>query len=585
MGFSGVNEQPVITIKVKADTTEAKNGIISLSESLKKQNDAFGEMGKAVREMWDTLTEGARQYLALSAAGDRYGDVMKALKVDISAATEALHGQVGEMDLAMAANTAMQMGLKLTSDQFADIAKVAKAYADATGGDAASATQQLAAAMATGRERALRPFGIHAGTVTERMIELAKKASEVNVEIGGVTDASDALSERWDTLMLKMGESMDENGPLTKVITGVADLVGWFNRSPAAVEGLGSAITMLTLGPLPELLRKLEAIAGARARAGLQSDDWINQISAGTWDEAANARAAHPEDFNRELADGRSSNHGGRMGALDRPPPPRGGGGGGGGRRDPRLGMMDSALASMSSTGELQDTRGQNFIGSAFGIPSEEQQDALLEGLTTFGERKFDVLEEARRHEHDATLEHEHEMAAIRMEAANQELELAKKRQQAAIATTTGILGAAAQLAAGLGAPKAWGMVLTGLEEEVLAAASLAGQDYIGATLHEAAAVLAFVNAAKASSGSGGGGGGGGGGFRTGSRRPAGTLPPGGLFSSPTGQAGGGGTVIYNVMIDTAGTGYIPDDVTLRFHQMQRLAADRHGYPEDPRMS
>ena len=66
---------------------------IPITISLDVMSTNFGEFDKlraSLQQTFDTLTEGARQFLALAAEGDRFGDVMSALKTDITEARDAL---------------------------------------------------------------------------------------------------------------------------------------------------------------------------------------------------------------------------------------------------------------------------------------------------------------------------------------------------------------------------------------------------------------------------------------------------------------------------------------------------------------
>lgn len=611
MSFQGSRAD--IKIRAVLDTEEAKGSLAGFMKSLNEGAAGFKAFGAAASEAWEMVSEGPKQFMALAAAGDRYGDVLKHLKIDISGATEALHGQVGEMDLMLAANSATLAGLKLTSEQFADIAKVGKQFADATGGDAADAINRLTMAMVTGRERALRPFGIQAGDLTSRLTQLAAKAKTVDVEIGGVTDATDALSARWETFTLKLGQSMDENGPITNLITNLADIVGWLNKTPGAAEAAGEAMTAALLplyGPLDHVGRGfdhiLESLRGIRAAAN-GTEGWDDTDPDVTWlpggrppqgfPRLANTTAETPAQRRARLAfeaaadamgpeEDRSNAE--RANAAAQAAAQR--------RREEderRRQAQRGASGGRSGGNQTPLPRGDFYFSGPAAETLEDfdarqaAREAEMEATIRFQDRQTEMSEQAfqRRMERNR-MESDAERTAMEQRWAylDEEEQINKRRTQAAFASASGIIAISNQLVSGLSGSKSLSMFLTGLEEQVLAIASFAGQDYIGGGMHEAAAILAFANSAIAA-GIGGSGGGrrasgaavGGGG------RSAGNIPGLGIHGSASGGQGGGQTVIYNVLVDTAGTGFVPDSASLRFHQMSQLAQERHGFHADPR--
>ena len=102
--------------------------------------------------------------------------------------TEAFDGVVSQFDIMKATNTSLQLGLKLTEDQFKTTAMGARLLADRTGTDVTQAYTMLATAMSTGRDRQLR----HIGLQIDSAAAAEKFAASLGKTTGQLTKAEKA---------------------------------------------------------------------------------------------------------------------------------------------------------------------------------------------------------------------------------------------------------------------------------------------------------------------------------------------------------------------------------------------------------
>lgn len=456
---------------------------------------AFDQVRGQMQATFQALTEGVRQFQELASAGDRFSDVMSALKTDISEAREALNGQVDSMTLAIQANRAAQSGLNLTAEQFRAVAVRAKEFADANGMEFEPAMERLTSVLIRGTDK-FHQFGIEGENQAQMIADLTRKYGHATSEIGGVTDATDKLGAAWTDLMGQVGAAMDSNGPLTRMVSAFADAVFWTNQHAGAVAGLGSVLTTLTLGPLAELVAKLHELP-----------DWFftsGPVSLAPGDTSINGRVPGEDVGGAAMGPSISSAPNERPSA--RPARRRGGVGGGGGRG--ALGPDTSMEAGTFLFGPGD----ASFVESEADAPARRRADTwreAVEAVRPAMKQYTTELDVASRKDSWFT-ERAERNAQARARARDQELSMA--------ASWAGSLGQTfEQVGSALGISESAQNLIRGTTETVLAAIAWAkavapgGQAFIPeAVAHTAAAAMAFAAAANPSGGSTGSAGGGG---------------------------------------------------------------------------
>jgi len=224
----------------------------------------------------------------MAVEASKTADIMSALTVDISGASEALHGTVRQVDLAKAANRAMEAGLDLTGEQFRAVAVAAAGYAQRTGIDTVQAIDTLTGALLTGASRGLKPFGLAIDDVakgldaTEEMAAkqaaaveaLTAKYGDATVELQGLDDSIDQLSVAFHEFLLLVGAGAE--GPLGSAVSDLNDLFA----------GL-----VLTMQGLP---RAGSALSGIFEDLAITLED-VGLLEAGTAENAARMADAHAQ--------------------------------------------------------------------------------------------------------------------------------------------------------------------------------------------------------------------------------------------------------------------------------------------------
>jgi hypothetical protein len=385
------------------------------AESIATAYRSFAQIQGQIQETAAILTSSARQWLALAAAGDRYGDVMGALKTDISQARAALNGMVDDMTLATAANRASQAGLALTGEQFRAAAVRAKEFADANGMEFQPAMEALVGVLIRGKDR-FHQWNIEGDNSKEMIADLTAKYGDASAAIGGVTDATDALNSQWTNLTNKMGQAMDTNGPLTALASTLSGIVGWLQEGEARAAGFGSALTTGLLGGVGMLANMLDM---ARQFVDLTGDqDWrLAEGAVGGWDQASIDRATR-------LAQGHAAPVGtytpegapltSRTARPDRLRRSRGGGGGGGGADDFATGMVRGSLEAQAALASQKQSalKSQGDAEKEILEANTDATQAIIEdndrwelaNMKAHGKARAEILYAQRQREQDAEI-------------------------------------------------------------------------------------------------------------------------------------------------------------------------------------
>lgn len=385
---------------------------------------------------------------------------------------------------------------------------------------------------------------------------------------GPTSDRIRALESRMDSLGQKIGGAAADSGPVAAFVDVMEQLADKAEGSDTAVQALGSAVSALALGPLLSLpgafrdffdtlsggtsvtdraIDRLYALDEAASRA---VDNQSNATFFGQAATTARANArAEPRRFRQSLQ--RDAAFGAEIFGADmgegpafESPRRRGGGGGGGESATDRAGrLFDERMRRGRENEELVASLNRREVEMEREHMREigDLRKAGLDHLDDLNRRHYALersMAETNRRKDQETFRGNLEMQRQHGEEEKQiHAERLATAQDAAMAG----FGVAQEAADFFGATESQKNILTGLTEEVLAIASAASMNWVGAAAHQAAAIFAFATAAKQSSGGGGygaSGGGGGGGPRGG----AAAGPP----SPSSGGSSGGDTIIMN---------------------------------------
>lgn len=567
MGFGFDRNAASLEFVILTDQAEAA------LQKLEKNFDSVEEMAQKVASQFNRIFEANEKFAQFLERGGRVGDIMAATKVNVDAVTAAVDNQISRVDAAVAANRAWQAGLELNTQQMADVILVAKKFADAMGADLTDAVGTLTGAIIRGNERGLKPFGLQAGTTTEILEQLNARVKGLS---GAADDAGDnvgRLRVSWDDFVDSVAEGAAADGPLSHGLGLIASLTHWMASGTTAAHTFGSALGGLAapattaagaIWGLVDAMRAQyeEELSRAAAHEGNQT-----QIGDGA-DTTGDGPALGPRGTSLSFAPNASTTRTGiRTAAPTRRAGGAGGGGGGAQQADPLFARVQREQQVQAQIERLYALEAQNRR-------SHQQSEISAELAHNAALNRASNQRLQQRLQQNARLtQSERERLDAEQRIADAEEQINKHRMAAAFSLTEASLTAAAQLVGGLGISKSAELVLIGLVEEVKTAESIAAYDYPGAVLHETAAVLAFVNAGKA------GGGGGGGGRRASARGGSASASRGREPAMGMGGGGGRREVINNttIVIDTGGTGWVPDHVTRQIFAVQQLAQQRHG--------
>lgn len=210
---------------------------------------------------------------SLAAKGDAFGDISDAfeknaekagvladtLRNDLSA---ALNDTVANIELMSLANEAFAKGLD--PKQFDDLAAAAKRYADATGGDATQALQQLIAGVSSGREELLKKFG----TVKDGVLIIDEfNAAEARAAQGQgtVTDTVEQYRAALRNTLDELRKTINESTSLNLLMKALA---ATFNGIVTVIAEAVKGFLFLADGALAIVKREIDNIINGFAVLG-----------------------------------------------------------------------------------------------------------------------------------------------------------------------------------------------------------------------------------------------------------------------------------------------------------------------------
>ncbi len=230
-------------------------------------------------------------------------NVYNSLKGSIKEASEATQGTVTNMELIQARNRALVLDLKLTDQQFADIAQAADSMADSIGGNTKEAMDQLIQGLGTGQVKALKfletgrdadkvlqEFAKSIGTTSDKLsdqgkrlgiqqaafAELRKKALEAAADMNKPVNVATALEQaivgaknQWTDFVAKVG-SFTAPEWFKEFLGGPAYLAKKYyaqiDAGRASIDLVASKYAKKTPAGLPEGVDKKDLIDQEKAR-------------------------------------------------------------------------------------------------------------------------------------------------------------------------------------------------------------------------------------------------------------------------------------------------------------------------------
>lgn len=264
MSLGGGSEDAVL--KLRVDTTQAKAELKQFEHDQKRfaemmgtntdaATSSFGRFAQSIGMTTVELTAMgvaaaavAAGMLKLSAEGGRSIEIYQALKIDLEAARRATNNTISDQNLAIIANRAWAAGLHITSQELATLTGFADKVSDAVGGELIPTAEQLVQALASGRTRGLRQFGLdltESGTKAQNAAAAIKLMNERIADMGPAAmhggEQLSKLGVAWDNFYESVAISMSGEGPLTSLLTWLADTAHGANATAHAFQGLGAA--------------------------------------------------------------------------------------------------------------------------------------------------------------------------------------------------------------------------------------------------------------------------------------------------------------------------------------------------------
>lgn len=208
---------------------KASTGFSSLQKKIIVVNQALEVAQKAFAALQGTVAK----FVQVVSDGDKFGDITTAFENNAKAAgvladelrgnlSAAFDDTISDIELLSTANKAFALGLD--PKQFDDLAAAAKRYADATGGDARQALDELISGVNTGREAFLRKFG----TVKDGVLILDAfnaATAKSGQEQANVTDIIEQFRASLSNTYNRVAQAINESEALALAIKGITTAI------------------------------------------------------------------------------------------------------------------------------------------------------------------------------------------------------------------------------------------------------------------------------------------------------------------------------------------------------------------------
>jgi hypothetical protein len=262
-----------LLIDIRANIANLQRDMDQAQGVLKKATSGFGSVMRGFFEGFgQELAKGvSREILNISKAignlageGDKLGaiaDNFKALGGSsgaIKKAQEAVLGTVNAFDLMQAANEGMLRGIPNLNEKFADLAKYANQFADATGQDTVPVLNQLIEAIGSGKAEALKKFGFELGEAGSKAENSALAFEQLTTRIAemgelgeSVTQGQEAFAAAIEEARGQIAIAINDNQDLARVYNDLAneikkiDWVSVGNDVASMISTIASALPNL----------------------------------------------------------------------------------------------------------------------------------------------------------------------------------------------------------------------------------------------------------------------------------------------------------------------------------------------------
>jgi hypothetical protein len=235
--------------QVKGQADKVKNSLKDVKDSGSAAGEAVDGIGKAVQAMGAAgIVAGAArlggEIATIGMEAERTRNTLNALSggeadTYIADIQEATNGLVSEMDAASAASMFLSMGLASTSEEAAEMARIATilggTFKDLGAGDAAAELAVMLSNMSTAR---LDSFGISSGQVKDRIKELMETVPGMTREMAFLQATMEIGGESADMLSGNLSDTASEFERLQTTVQDFKTDIGL-----AVVDGIAPMIT------------------------------------------------------------------------------------------------------------------------------------------------------------------------------------------------------------------------------------------------------------------------------------------------------------------------------------------------------
>jgi hypothetical protein len=219
----------------------------------------------------------------MAAEGDKLGAISENFQKlggsaqAIKAAQNAVLGTVNAFDLMQAANAGLLRGIPDLNSKFADLAKFANQFADATGQETVPVLNELIAAIGSGKAEALKRFGFElqegatkSQNMAAAMEQLAQRTGELAPLTESVTQGHEAFAAAMQEAVGQVSIAINDNPQLTQTYNDLAEAIRQIDWKSVG-DSISSMISIIA-GAMPTLQTVVDQVnnfaLGLRAITG-----------------------------------------------------------------------------------------------------------------------------------------------------------------------------------------------------------------------------------------------------------------------------------------------------------------------------
>jgi hypothetical protein len=200
----------------------------------------------------------------MAAEGDKLGAISENFQKlggsahAIKAAQNAVLGTVNAFDLMQAANAGLLRGIPDLNNKFADLAKFANQFADATGQETVPVLNDLMTAIGSGKAEALKKFGFElqegatkSQNMAAAMEQLAQRTGELAPLTESVTQGHEAFAAAMQEAVGQVSIAINDNPQLTQTYNDLAEAIRQIDWKSVG-DSISSMISIVA-GAMPTL--------------------------------------------------------------------------------------------------------------------------------------------------------------------------------------------------------------------------------------------------------------------------------------------------------------------------------------------